>query len=85
MLVVPLSFPSVTEARCVDLRLGPDSFALRLEDGRTLEVPYECYPLLARARVEEREDFRLIGGGLGVHWPLLDEDISVAELLGGSY
>ncbi|MDA8412007.1 MAG: DUF2442 domain-containing protein [Treponema sp.] len=58
---------------------------MRLEDGRSIEVPLTCYPQLARSTLEVRKDWRLIGGGIGIHWPAIDEDISVAELLGGTY
>ncbi len=85
MLITPVSFPSATEARCTDLDFGNDSFTVRLEDGRSLNVPYEWYPRLAQANQENRSNYRLIGNGIGINWPEIDEDISVAELLGGSY
>lgn len=51
------------------------------EDGRTLEVPISWFPRLLKATPEEREDLRLIGGGIGIHWHQLDEDLSVRGLL----
>ncbi|HEY2995139.1 MAG TPA: DUF2442 domain-containing protein [Methylomirabilota bacterium] len=54
-----------------------------LSDGRTLAVPTEWYPRLAHGNVRERSRWRLIGGGTGIHWPDLDEDISVQGLLAG--
>ena len=54
-----------------------------LEDGRTVSVPLLWYPRLAYAALEEREHWRFIGRGEGIHWPDLDEDISVANLLAG--
>ena len=54
-----------------------------LSDGRTISVPLAWSWPLAEATAEERSDFRLIGGGQGVHWPALDEDISVWGMLHG--
>jgi hypothetical protein len=54
-----------------------------LSDGRTISVPLAWSWRLAEATVEQRSDFRLIGGGQGVHWPVLDEDISVWGMLHG--
>lgn len=54
-----------------------------LSDGRTISVPLAWSWRLAEATVEQRNDFRLVGGGQGVHWPLLDEDISVWGMLHG--
>jgi hypothetical protein len=85
MLVTPVGFPPISEARCISVTFGVDSFFVRLEDGPVLEVPLECYPRLAEAKAHDREDWRSIGRGIGIHWPSIDEDISVAELLGGSY
>ncbi|MFH2114141.1 MAG: DUF2442 domain-containing protein [Spirochaetota bacterium] len=85
MLITPVGFPSAIEARCINMDFGNDSFTIRLEDGRSLNVPYEWYPRLVQANQENRNNYRLIGNGIGIHWPEIDEDISVAELLGGSY
>ena len=52
-----------------------------LEDGRRLEVPIDWFPRLRNATPEQRQDLRLIGGGVGIHWPQLDEDLSVRGLL----
>ena len=53
-----------------------------LADGRELAVPLEWFPRLRDGSPESRQHWRLIGGGVGIHWPELDEDISVASLLG---
>ncbi len=55
-----------------------------LDDARTISVPLAWYPRLLHARQEERDNWRLIGKGTGVHWPDLDEDISVENILAGS-
>ena len=54
-----------------------------LVDGRTVSVPLEWYPRLAHGTPTERAHWRLIGHGEGIHWPNLDEDVSVANLLAG--
>jgi hypothetical protein len=64
------------------VELVPDAFVVHLEDGRSLTTPLEWFPRLRDATPEQREKWRLIGGGVGIHWPDLDEDISVAGLLG---
>jgi hypothetical protein len=60
-----------------------DSMTVHLDDGRALSVPLTWYPRLLHGAVEEREQFELIGDGEGIHWPSLDEDISVEGLLAG--
>ena len=54
-----------------------------LEDGRTLVVPVAWYPRLAHSSQGQRGRWRLIGRGVGIHWPAIDEDISVEGLLAG--
>ena len=60
-----------------------DALTVDLLDGRTVSVPLSWYPRLAHATSAERANWRLIGRGEGIHWPDLDEDISVAGLLAG--
>lgn len=67
-----------------DVRLTDDSLCVELSDGRTISAPLVWYPRLSRATPRERKRWRLIGGGLGVHWPDLDEDVSVVNLLAGN-
>ena len=57
--------------------------SVELDDGRTITVPVEWYPRLQRGSPSERRHWRLIGVGDGIHWPDLDEDISVDGLLAG--
>jgi hypothetical protein len=59
------------------------SLAVTLGDGRTVSVPLEWYPRLAHGTPGERNRWQLLGGGIGVHWPDLDEDISVEGVLAG--
>jgi len=60
-----------------------DTLTVQLDDGRTLSVPTAWFPRLRHATPEERDHWRLIGGGNGIHWPDLDEDICVENLLAG--
>lgn len=61
-----------------------DALVVELVDGRTITVPLPWYPRLAYGTEPERADWRLIGAGEGIHWPDLDEDISVEHLLSGA-
>ena len=72
---------SVPEAE--DVEVTDDTLTAELADGRSISVPLAWYPRLAHATPHERRSWRLIGGGEGVHWPDLDEDISVEGLLAG--
>jgi hypothetical protein len=56
---------------------------VELADGRTVEAPLAWYPRLLHGTAKERGHWRLIGGGEGIHWPDLDEDISVENVLVG--
>jgi hypothetical protein len=71
------------EALATSVAVSEDALSVELTDGRTIAAPLAWYPRLAHATSEERGSWRLIGGGRGIHWPALDEDISVANLLAG--
>jgi hypothetical protein len=71
------------QALAQDVRVSEDSLVVDLVDGRTLTVPLSWYPRLAHGTPGERAEWRLIGRGEGVHWPQLDEDLSVEGLLAG--
>ena len=73
----------VSEARAQRVSHTEDSLVVELVDGRTLTVPLAWYPRLAHGTSAERANWRLIGEGEGIHWPDLDEDISVEGLLAG--
>lgn len=60
-----------------------DTLTLDLSDGRTISVPLEWFPRLLNASPQERNNWRLIGKGNGIHWEDIDEDISVEGLLAG--
>lgn len=69
--------------RAERVRVTRDSLVVELKDGRTLSAPLAWYPRLLHSTQAERRNLRLIGAGEGVHWPELDEDISVDGLLRG--
>ena len=66
-----------------NVNVSDDALMVDLADGRTIAVPLAWVPRLAHGTPAERANLRLIGGGQGIHWPDLDEDISVESLLAG--
>jgi len=68
--------------RILDVSFDADQVWFNLEDGRTLGVPLVWFPRLDKATPNQRLDWQLIPGGDAVHWPEIDEDLSVAGLLG---
>jgi hypothetical protein len=66
-----------------DVRVSDEALTVLLADGRTISVPLAWYPRLHRASPEQRDNWRLIGQGDGIHWPDIDEDISTIGLLEG--
>ena len=77
------STSDVLGARAVDVKVTDDELIVQLEDGRTLAAPLVWYPRLLHGSKRERARWRFIGRGVGIHWPSLDEDISVEGLLAG--
>jgi hypothetical protein len=71
------------EARATRVWFDQDSMWLQLSDGRQLAVPLPYFPRLLHAAPQQRERYELSGGGTGIHWDALDEDISVPALLAG--
>ncbi len=63
--------------------VSEDTLTAELSDGRTISVPLDWYPRLTHATPRERDNWELIASGEGIHWPDLDEDISVEGLLAG--
>ncbi|MBI3455081.1 MAG: DUF2442 domain-containing protein [Candidatus Rokubacteria bacterium] len=72
-----------TEPRIQDVRVTEDEIIAHLEDGRVISVPLAWSWRLSEATPKQRTHFRLIGSGQGVHWPDVDEDISVEGMLHG--
>ena len=67
----------------VDVHLTEDTLTVDLSDGRTILVPLGWYPRLQHASPQERNNWRFIGKGQGIHWEDIDEDVSVEGLLAG--
>ncbi len=78
-----ISAPDLTLPAAVSVSLGDDSLVVELSDGRSITVPLAWYPRLLHASAQERANFRLSGGGAGIHWPDVEEDISVASMIAG--
>jgi len=75
---VETQVPTATRAQIND-----DILSVCLSDGRTISVPIAWYPRLSHGTPDERDHWRLIGDGRGIHWADLDEDISIENLLAG--
>jgi len=72
-----------TTALAKEVVVSEDELTVRLVDGRTISVPLVWFPRLLHATAEQRAKFELLGDGEGIHWPDVDEDLSVAGLLRG--
>lgn len=70
--------------RVVDVEIDEHCLTARLVDGRAISVPLAWYPRLLHATQEQRQNWELSGGGFGIHWPDLDEDLSSEGLLRGA-
>ena len=70
--------------RVRDVHFTEDALAVDLADGRTIIVPLVWYPRLLNATIEQRSFWKIAGGGYGIHWPDLDEDLSTEGLLRGA-
>ena len=65
----------------MDVSCNNEALHVTLADGREISVPLEWYPRLLDATPKDRNNWQLIGGGLGIHWEDLDEDVTVESLL----
>jgi hypothetical protein len=70
--------------RIKGVRISEDAISVDLADGRTISAPLAWYPRLLHATAQQRENWRIAGGGYGIHWPDLDEDLSAQGLLQGA-
>ncbi len=77
------SAPSV-DPRAKQVTVTEDELSVLLADGRRISVPLAWYPRLLQATPQQRQRFELLGDGYGIHWPDIDEDLSVAGLLRGA-
>ncbi len=69
------------EALAVDVACTDNTLRVMLSDGREISAPLAWFPRLLEATARQRAEWELIGGGIGIHWESIDEDISVASLL----
>ncbi len=72
------------DERVTDVRFDAERLIVDLADGRTIAVPLAWYPRLLKATPAQRANWTKAGGGFGIHWPDVDEDLSVAGLLRGT-
>jgi hypothetical protein len=73
-----------TDPRIQHVEISEDALTVDLADGRRLAVPLAWFPRLLHATEEQRKNWELLGDGEGIHWPEIDEDLSVAGLLRGT-
>ena len=72
------------DERVSSVSFAGDSLSVALMDGRTISVPLAWYPRLLHASQEQLANWKVSGGGYGIHWPDLDEDLSTEGLLRGA-
>ncbi len=72
------------DERVKDVRFRRDTISVDLMDGRTITAPLAWYPKLLHATAKQRANWTVSGGGYGIHWPELDEDLSTEGLLRGA-
>ena len=72
------------DERVAGVSFTADTLSVVLKDGRTISVPLVWFPRLLNASAEQRNNWKIAGGGYGIHWPELDEDLSTEGLLRGA-
>ena len=75
---------SRSKPRAANVRVLDSEVVVDLVDGRVISAPLHWFPRLLNATAEQRDEWRLIGQGEGIHWPAIDEDLSVEGLLRGA-
>ena len=73
-----------TDVRVMNVRVDETRLEVDLMDGRTIAIPLAWYPRLANATADQRSHWELAGGGYGIQWPMIDEDLSTEGLLRGA-
>jgi len=73
-----------TDERVLDVAFSDDALSVSLRDGRVISVPLVWYPRLLNATPAQRKNWKIAGGGYGIHWPDVDEDLSTEGLLRGA-
>ena len=77
-------FAATADERVKSVRSDDDTLSVDLMDGRTITVPLVWYPRLLKATQKQRDRWEPSGGGYGIHWPEIDEDLSTEGLLRGA-
>jgi|SRR5579863_2846598 len=72
------------DERVAEVKVSAEKLTVQLKDGRTIIVPLIWYPRLLHASPKQRRNWRIAGGGYGIHWPDIDEDLSTEGLLRGA-
>lgn len=72
--------PQAQNIKCTD-----DALVIELVDGRTISAPLVWFPRLSQANEKQRDNWELLGDGEGIHWPDIDEDLSINGLLAGTH
>ena len=75
---------TAADERVADVEITEDELKVRLMDGRSISAPLAWYPRLLHATPEQRRNWEIAGGGYGIHWPDVDEDLSTEGLLRGA-
>jgi DNA-binding CsgD family transcriptional regulator len=75
---------AAADERVLDVTVGDDALSVSLRDGRVISVPLAWYPRLLNATPAQRNNWKIAGGGYGIHWPDVDEDLSTEGLLRGA-
>ena len=78
------SSASTADERVLDVQFPDDAVSVNLRDGRIITVPLVWYPRLLEATPSQRKNWKIAGGGYGIHWPDIDEDLSTQGLLRGA-
>ncbi|MBK9246610.1 MAG: DUF2442 domain-containing protein [Ignavibacteria bacterium] len=78
------AFPNIAEGEVESVQFDHTCIHVTMTDGRTISVPLSWYPRLQHATTDELNNWELCGGGYGIHWEQLDEDLSIQGLLAGS-
>jgi hypothetical protein len=75
---------SSADERVLDVQFSEDAISVSMRDGRVITVPLVWYPRLLDATAPQRNNWKIAGGGYGIHWPDIDEDLSTEGLLRGA-
>ena len=79
-----MSFSATADERVTGVEFSDDALSVSLRDGRVISVPLVWYPRLLGATDAQRRNWKIAGGGYGIHWPEIDEDLSSEGLLRGA-